>query len=121
MLKDIKPRERKHVDMYEIRFFNGDGGFAFPCDKDGKLLPMEDCAKKNYEWCMEHPEEFEDWNEKCHWVNSYTENAEGTCVCGNRVTLWDQYYGACECEKCGRWYNLFGQELKAPQYWEEEY
>lgn len=34
--------------------------------------------------------------------------------------LVNQYQGACPCPKCGQWYNLFGQELINPQYWEEE-
>ena len=50
----------------------------------------------------------------------YKEPAHGTCICGEEVSLWDQYYGACECPKCGRWYNLFGQELVAPEHWETD-
>ena len=37
---------------------------------------------------------------------------------GNLLELWDQYYGACRCPKCGKWYNLFGQSLLSPDYWE---
>jgi hypothetical protein len=24
------------------------------------------------------------------------------------------------CEKCGQWYNLFGQALVDPEYWEDD-
>lgn len=122
MLKDIKPRERITEDLYEIRFFKDeDGGFAFPCDKDGNLFPMTEAARKNYVWCMANPERFRYcWNKKHHYQYTYTQEAIGKCECGAVVTLRNQYLGACECENCGRWYNLFGQELKDPKYWEED-
>ena len=122
MLKDFQPRRRVTEDRYEIRFFyDENGGYAFPCDKDGNLAEMTECARKNYKHCIEHPEEFLYWNEKHHWRETHTENASGICECGNRVQLWDQYLGACECEECGRWYNLFGQSLKRPEHWEEDW
>ena len=46
-----------------------------------------------------------------------TEPATGVCECGHRIALWDEYMGACECPHCGRWYNLFGQELNHPDTW----
>lgn len=36
------------------------------------------------------------------------------CSCGNTVSLDD---GDAECEKCGQWYNSFGQRLKDPSQW----
>lgn len=120
MLTNITPREHKTIREYYIDFFRDeDGGFSFPCDPDGALYELPPAAKENYEWCMEHPEEFKFWNVLTIYERNYTENASGDCICGNRVELWDQYQGACECEKCGRWYNLFGQELLRPEYWEE--
>jgi len=121
MLKDFRPRERKIEAQYEILFYDSEsGGFAFQCDKDWNIKTTNECALKNYNYCMEHPEEFPYyWNEKNVWYHTYTENANGICECGNRVYLWDQYLGACECEKCGRWYNLFGQELSNPETWSE--
>ena len=51
-----------------------------------------------------------------------TEPAVGRCSCGAEVILdTDDYMGAVECEECGQWYNLFGQALVDPEYWEEEY
>ena len=42
-------------------------------------------------------------------------------LCDNDdVELWDQYYGACQCPECGKWYNLFGQSLLPPDCWEED-
>ena len=59
------------------------------------------------------------FNKIIEYEHSIRDNAHGTCECGNEVELYDEYYGACQCEKCGKWYNLFGQELNPPTYWEE--
>lgn len=121
MLRNYTPSERKAVREYELAFDDGENnGFGFPCDKDGNLLPgLHECALNNYRECMAHPEKYVRWNKVITLKRSYTEPAHGTCICGREVTLYDQYYGACECE-CGRWYNLFGQELVAPEYWQDD-
>lgn len=120
MLRNITSRQRRKIVEYEIQFmYDRNGGFGFPCDENGNLLPMEDCAKANYDHCMAHPEEFDIWNEQVSYVRYVTDNAVGTCICGVTVELWDQYMGACECPGCGRWYNLFGQELNPPETWED--
>lgn len=121
MLRNITPSETKVVREYELAFDDGEGnGFGFPCDKDGNLMPdLHECAVKNYHDCMEHPEKFRRWNKVVTYTRRYREPARGTCVCGREVELYDQYYGACECE-CGRWYNLFGQELLPPEHWQDD-
>ena len=120
MLKNMTRRQRKTIVEYSRDFDYGDGsGFSFPCDKDGNLLPMEECARENYNNCLAHPEKFEIFNKILKLERTYTEPAHGTCICGREVELWDQYMGACSCE-CGRWYNLFGQELISPEYWEDD-
>lgn len=120
MLKNITERQRKTTTEYSVEFLRDDtSGFSFPCDAHGNLLPMSDCARANYEDCMAHPEKWEKWNAVTKYTFKYTEPAHGTCVCGREVTLVDEFYGACQCE-CGRWYNLFGQELLEPENWEED-
>lgn len=121
MLKNYVPRERKMVVEYEIAYDDGAGnGFGFPCDKDGNAAPdMHECAVANLEWCRQHPEKFVRAGEIVTMKRWHTEPAHGRCICGREVSLWDQYYGACECE-CGRWYNLFGQELVPPEHWETD-
>ena len=37
--------------------------------------------------------------------------------CGAEFYLQDEYLGACECPRCGQWFNLFGQELTDPRGW----
>lgn len=68
---------------------------------------------------MSHADEFEIAGELLHRSWRAHDPAHGTCSCGREVFLWDQYQGACECE-CGKWYNLFGQELVPPEYWHDD-
>ena len=121
MLKDYKPREYHTIVEYGLRFFYDDnGGFEFPCDAAGNVCisEMEQCAVDNLMWCMAHPEKFQTFGEVQTYRRRVADPAHGKCSCGREVFLWDQYMGACECE-CGRWYNLFGQELLPPEEWEE--
>ena len=120
MLKNYVPAEHKTEIHYDLVFYyDDDGGYAFPCDAAGNVFPLEyEEARKNLEYCLAHPEEFATYNEVRKWKNHYTEPAHGTCTCGTEVSLFDQYYGACQCPKCGQWYNLFGQSLLPPEQWE---
>ncbi len=121
MLTKIVPAEWKTITEYEICFDDGaNNGFGFPCDKDGNLLHcVPDCAKENFAWCKEHPEKFTRFNKIVRFDRKYREPAHGTCSCGRELTLYDEYCGACSCE-CGKWYNLFGQELLPPDQWEDD-
>ena len=128
MLKNMTPRERKISLDYSLVFDDGRGnGFGFPCDEAGNVVKtLNPAALENLEFCKKHPERFERFNEVVCSKTAYTEPASGDCICGERVYLEDQYYGACECPNCGRWYNLFGQSLLPPDKWdrdpsEEEY
>ena len=124
MLKNYIPASHHTVTEYELVFDDGVfNGYGFPCDANGKLLQSEKenpIAHENMRRCLEHPERFVRFNKILKHERRVRDNAHGTCSCGNEVELWDQYMGACQCEKCGRWYNLFGQELVAPEYWEED-
>lgn len=53
--------------------------------------------------------------------STYIEPRLARCVCGTEFHLVNQYQGACDCPGCGRWYNLFGQSLRDPSEWEEDY
>lgn len=120
MLHNYVPAECKTEIHYDLVFYyEDDGGYAFPCDAAGNVFPLEyECARKNLEHCLAHPEEFATYNEVRKWESHYREPAHGTCSCGQEVELYDQYYGACQCPKCGQWYNLFGQSLVPPEQWE---
>ena len=124
----IKNLIRSHIETqvrYELSFWNNSkgGGYGFPCDENGNLNKETMCeeAIQNYEYCLAHPEEFDVFNKVEKMENSYREPASGTCHCGEKVFLQDEYMGACQCPNCGQWYNLCGQELLPPEEWEEDY
>lgn len=119
MLRNIIRGERKTIVEHEMVFFyDNTGGFSFPCDENGNVLPLKyQAAVENLEWCRSHPEEFS-IIEIRHHRRSWREPDSGTCHCGERVELVNEYCGACQCPKCGQWYNLFGQELLPPEEWE---
>lgn len=121
MITNYIPSQSVTETKYEIVFDDGaHNGYGFPCDKDGNLSDdLSPEAKKNYEYCMEHPEIFGRYNKMISYTRSYRDPAQGTCHCGEQIWLTNDYMGACECPNCGQWYNLFGQELLPPRQWEE--
>lgn len=122
MLDNIIQRKPVEVIEFSIEFTDETGsGYSFPCDSAGNVQLDNDAARRNYEWALAHSEMFPvQFNEFTRRTRTYTENAHGTCVCGAEVELYDQYRGACQCPKCERWYNLFGQSLIPPQYWDDD-
>ena len=120
MLKDYVCSDYVTHVYYQVVFDDGLGnGYGFDCDENGNLIIDNPTAINNYKSCLEHPEKFVRFNKVIKHQRRCRTNPHGTCDCGNEVELWDQYMGACQCEKCGKWYNLFGQELVEPKYWEE--
>ena len=103
----------------DFNFPDNDGGYSFDCDEDGNLLPdISIGALENYQKCIDGTYDVVSQGIRKH-INSWVENAIGLCNCGQEVELWDSYCSACECEKCGQWYNLSGQMLVPPEQWEE--
>ena len=120
MIKDFKRGEVVTVTDYEIMFDDGHyNGFGFPCDKDGnpKIREDNDVAWENYEYCKANLDKFVRKGVVVPETWSYREPNTGTCECGKRIELENQYLGACECPNCGLWYNMFGQELNPPETW----
>lgn len=122
MIKNYIPASYETITEYDLVFDDGHhNGFCFPCDKDGNLLsgvPKE--AIQNYRKCLETPERFIRYNTVVKTERRVRNDARGTCHCGNTVELYNMYSGACQCEKCGQWYNLFGQMLVPPAEWEDD-
>jgi hypothetical protein len=123
MLKIIKERTPETIVNHIIEFEYKDdpnAGFVFPANPDGtpafEKMPPE--AKANYEKCLTDDRLTEAEFKVEKWT--YMNPAVGECSSGREVILDAGYLGAVMCE-CGRWYNLFGQELKDPKYWEEDY
>ena len=124
MLKNITPAEWKTSVAFELVFDDGKGnGYAFPCDSKGNLLEGKEknpIAHANYISCLGKGDKFIRFGEIVERKQRYRENGHGTCLCGAEVELQDAYYGACQCHRCGRWYNLFGQEVLSPDQWEQD-
>lgn len=127
MIKIIQPRITRQVVEYYIEFTDNEGsGFAFPCDSNGNIqfnddiLELGKSQRDHYDYAMAHRERFtKQYAELVARQYTVTDNAVGECACGEEVELCDQYQGACSCPKCGRWYNVFGQSLLDPEYWED--
>ena len=121
MLSNIVRPERKLEVTYGLNFLvDAGGGCEFPCDANGNLLDLNDAASENYKYCISHPEKFPyAFNEVRKYRRWVKDESYGTCHCGERVYLFNEYMGACQCGKCGQWYNLFGEELLPPSEWED--
>ena len=122
MLKLIKQRTPVKFREYTIEYRYKDdpnAGFTFPATRHGD--PDFSCMgremRANYEACLTDKRLTEGEFTKHEWT--YMEPALGICSCGREVTLECDHAGAVRCE-CGKWYNLFGQELRDPEYWEED-
>ena len=127
MLKIIRERSAHTEVEHYIEFTDEDGaGFSFPADLSGKIIYDSDpeiaqAQRDNYNYAMSHKERFtRQYNEFVTRKYNVIDNAVGRCVCGEEVELYDQYQGACSCPKCGQWYNLFGQSLVDPEYWDDD-
>ena len=123
MINIIKERTRETITKYYIEFNykdDPDHGFCFPANRDGTPALDKMCQDgiTNYNNCL--TDEHLEGPEFTTRTHSYYDPAIGKCSCGREVVLNADYYGATSCE-CGKWYNLFGQELLDPRYWEEDY
>lgn len=94
-------------------------GFSFDCDEQGRILPLNSCAQKNYEMCLKNEEGKLVDDGIVTYKNVIHHRASVRCNCGNEFELYNYTCGACECDNCGQWFNLFGQEILPPNQWEE--
>lgn len=121
MIKDYKPAEKRNGTYYEVCFDNGVfDGYMFPCDEHGNVTLKNPEEKRNYIACINHPERYKRYNKVVSFYGAIYVPATGICKCGEKIRLHNQYKGACECPKCGNWYNLFGQEVVSPHNWAED-
>ena len=125
MLEIIKERKVRYEKEYYINFDCKDDhscGFIFPAyfnDETPAFDKMTEEAKKNYYACLADKDTYDRWFEEREV--RVVDYAVGKCKCGHEVELVDEaWMGAVQCEKCGKWYNIYGQELVDPKYWEED-
>lgn len=120
MIKNYTPATFRTITSYSLVFDDGHGnGFWFSCDKNGTILNDNPAAIQNHKWCLQHAEKFIRFNKIVKESWTVKDPAYGTCHCGNKVHLVNEYYGACQCDQCGQWYNLSGQEILHPVNWQE--
>ena len=110
--------------VYEDRQGNG---YSFPCDEEGNILwgecPYPETTKNSLAKAKAHPEKWTGKNGEV--VTRVSRERYGICpLCGHRVYFggsgWAAYMGTTECD-CGQWYNVFGEALRPPEDWEEDY
>ena len=118
IVKIIHPRHcvDMKVNRREFRIISTEdlGGFSFPVDAKGNVCEKDltELGLANFKMCLSHPEIYEDLG-AINYSNTYIEPAEAMCSCGSRVML----DGDCRCGRCGQWYNLWGQALLSPEFW----
>jgi hypothetical protein len=121
MIPIIKHREHKSETTYEYCFeWRGEKGcgFGFPCDKDGNIsvFPLSPEALANYTKCVNGT--YDVINKGIRpCTHNWTEPAQAKCHCGHIIELATFTN---TCEKCGRDYNMSGQELAPRSQWGEE-
>lgn len=117
----IRPRQRKETAIVRRNFIYRDdpnAGFAFDTDERGNPVFGTKEAEKSYRYCLAHPELFKDLGNETE-IHTFFEDALVRCECGKEITVAPRYYGADECPFCGRWHNLFGDQLLPPDEWQD--
>lgn len=121
MAKIIVPSHIEHEErrVLEFRYIDDpEAGFSFPIEH-GEVVFKSEEGKRNYEWCLNHPEKVINLGERVErWSGMVAALAE--CECGKIIRLEDRYYGCSQCSYCGRWHALGGYEVKPPEEWEED-
>ena len=122
-MKIIKEDYIEKIIYYTLDFDRKDDpgcGFTFPCDENGNLSELNPAAAGSYQFCIDNSKYFHEPRIKKH-QESIKHGKLIKCDCGEIFELYPYYMGACECPKCEKWYNIFGQELKNPNLWEEDF
>jgi len=123
MAQIIKERQSVSIPMRELYFHAkgivGYGGCAFKCTEDGYPIFTNDAQRKTYNEALLNLKGEYDKPVIRHYSIQHTQNAVIRCECGKESELYSHHLGACQCPYCGRWHNLFGQELIDPYFWED--
>lgn len=123
MLKIIKERTPETIVEYHLEWYYDEtrnAGFSFPTNSNYEvdLEKMTPEGRTNYERCLNDKSLVGPIKDR--YEHTYINPAVGKCSCGQEVVLDSGYNGAVMCPNCGKWYNLYGQELVDPKYWEED-
>lgn len=121
MIRIIREGRIEHHTEYALTFDTSrTGGFAFPCNHKGELLPLHPSAQANYEMCRSG--EVQTIRPPYVKEHTWTENIPtvGECYCGAEIELQPDNEGLCYCY-CGKTFNAAGQEIRPRSEWEENY
>lgn len=119
MIEIIREAGFETAVEYSVDFYNEEGRvcLSFPSNEAGEAIITPE-NKDNYEFGVKKCTEGTFYRRIIRHSWRYRANAIAKCHCGAEIELYNEYLGACECPECGRWYNLFGQELNNPEEWE---
>ncbi len=115
MIPIIKRREHKTETTYDHCFHwktDKSSGYSFPCDKEGNLKNLRPEAESNYQMCLVSDDLVDDGIRP--YTHSWIEPAIARCECSHKIQL-ESFTNTCE--KCGRDYNLSGQNLAPRSQW----
>lgn len=121
MIRIIKEASVQHHVEYSLNFDTSrGGGYSFPCDYRGEVLPLNPTAQTNYARCISGEVQTirppyvheRQWTEYVHAI--------GECFCGAEVELNPDSEGLCYCH-CGQCFNAAGQSIRPRSEWEESY
>lgn len=119
-LEFITRRERITVTTYHHIFDRTDvpgAGFAFDCDADGNLPPMNPAALANFDKCYDGTYPVIDRGVRKS-EHSFWQPASVRCDCG--ATIWLDDHMTNTCERCGLLCNGSGQRLAPVSQWSDE-
>ena len=140
MIKIISERHIEYRTIFELQFdlkgWDKGDGYSFPlingntevvpCKQDENTLDYVPCSEEECPWWENYlkvKNNIERYEEPyiSKLAYSYIVPAKAICYCGNEIYLNGDRMGVCQCSKCGRRYNMFGQKLNDPDTWEEDY
>lgn len=119
-LKDYHPSRRGVDTEYRLEFdYKGKGqgnGYSFVVDAQGNLT-NPGAAKANYDYCLAHPEEFDNPGGTLRTFEfDFREDAWGKCpIDGTEVILTDGLENFCDHGHC---YNMSGDRVMSRSEWE---
>lgn len=140
MLKIISERHEESRTGYRLQFTvkgeRAKNRYSFPLlSKNAVIIPIKEtefgsnqyipCTEEECTWWKDYllvKDDREHYEEPCVVEETWywTEPAHAICECGTEIILEDEFLGTCQCPVCGRWYNMFGQEVLDPEEYEED-
>jgi hypothetical protein len=121
MLKVIKDGYTEfHEECFMYYQTHKDGGFSFPCDNDGNILPLTPAGQDNYKKCISGEIKTISQPYIQYYSRTYNHPRVCECECGDELHMECDSEGLVYCH-CGRCYNMAGNSIRPRSEWEERY